>query len=122
MTRVIVTALVSAVLTGAIGWFLLPVLRALKAGQSIREIGPSWHNTKAGTPTMGGIGFILAILVAVAIFFVYVGIKGNAFRYIMNGYRQRHRCCNLHIIKCCCHRGNAFREVVNGDGQSKKEG
>lgn len=62
MTRVIVTALVSAVLTGAIGWFLLPVLRALKAGQSIREVGPTWHNYKAGTPMMGGLMFILALI------------------------------------------------------------
>ena len=35
-------------------------MRALKAGQSIREIGPSWHNSKAGTPTMGGLVFIAA--------------------------------------------------------------
>ena len=40
----IVTALASGVLTGVIGYFLLPVLRALKAGQSIREVGPTWHN------------------------------------------------------------------------------
>ena len=49
MTRMLVTALAGAVLSGVIGWFLLPVLRALKAGQSIREIGPTWHNNKAGT-------------------------------------------------------------------------
>ena len=52
MTRVLLTGLVSAVLTGAIGFFLIPMLRALKAGQSIREIGPTWHNIKAGTPMM----------------------------------------------------------------------
>ena len=60
MTRIVVTVAVSAVLTGAIGWFLLPVLRALKAGQSIREVGPTWHNYKAGTPMMGGLMFILS--------------------------------------------------------------
>ena len=60
MTRVLITAAVSAVMTGAIGWFLLPVLRALKAGQSIREVGPTWHNNKAGTPMMGGLMFILS--------------------------------------------------------------
>lgn len=63
MTRIIVTAAVSAVLTGAIGWFLLPVLRALKAGQSIREVGPTWHNYKAGTPMMGGLMFILSAII-----------------------------------------------------------
>jgi phospho-N-acetylmuramoyl-pentapeptide-transferase len=38
------------------------MLRALKAGQSIREVGPTWHNNKAGTPMMGGIMFILAAI------------------------------------------------------------
>ena len=67
MIRIIITAAVSLALTAAIGWFLLPVLRALKAGQSIREVGPTWHNYKAGTPMMGGLMFILsAILCLVA--------------------------------------------------------
>ncbi len=60
MTSIIITGLVSAALSGGIGYFLIPMLRALKAGQSIREIGPTWHNNKAGTPMMGGIMFILA--------------------------------------------------------------
>ena len=47
------------------GQILIPVLRRLKAGQSIREDGPTWHMAKQGTPTMGGIMFILAIGVAV---------------------------------------------------------
>ena len=62
MTRILITAAVSAVLTGVIGWFLLPVLRALKAGQSIREVGPTWHNHKAGTPMMGGLMFIISAI------------------------------------------------------------
>ena len=62
MTRVIITALICGVATAGIGYLLLPVLRALKAGQSIREVGPTWHNSKAGTPMMGGIMFILAAI------------------------------------------------------------
>lgn len=34
-----------------------------KIGQTIREEGPSWHEEKAGTPTMGGTIFIIAILI-----------------------------------------------------------
>lgn len=49
------------------GQILIPVLRRLKAGQSIREDGPAWHMSKQGTPTMGGLMFILAIAVAVAV-------------------------------------------------------
>ena len=62
---VLITVLCAFLLSLVIGRFLIPVLRALKAGQSIREIGPSWHNVKAGTPTMGGIMFIAAALVCV---------------------------------------------------------
>lgn len=62
MLRVIVTGLICAVVTGLIGYFLLPVLRALKAGQSIREVGPTWHNSKAGTPMMGGIMFVFGTI------------------------------------------------------------
>jgi len=39
------------------------VLRALKAGQSIREVGPTWHNKKAGTPMMGGLMFIFSLII-----------------------------------------------------------
>ena len=59
MTRIIITALLSCGLTAGVGYLLLPVLRALKAGQSIREVGPTWHNSKAGTPMMGGLMFII---------------------------------------------------------------
>ena len=62
MTRILITAAVSLILTAAIGYFLLPVLRALKAGQSIREDGPIWHNYKAGTPMMGGLMFIASAI------------------------------------------------------------
>ena len=62
MSRLLITALAGGVLSGAIGFVLLPVLRALKAGQSIREVGPTWHNYKAGTPMMGGLMFIFAAI------------------------------------------------------------
>ena len=63
MTRILISAVVSCALSGLLGYLLLPVLRALKAGQSIREIGPTWHNYKAGTPMMGGLMFIFAAII-----------------------------------------------------------
>ncbi len=66
--NVILSAIVGAALSALIGWFLIPVLRALKAGQSIKEIGPSWHMSKQGTPTMGGFMFMAAAAAAVLIF------------------------------------------------------
>lgn len=56
---------VSFLLTLAVGRALISELRKLKAGQEIREDGPRWHAGKAGTPTMGGIMFILGTGVAV---------------------------------------------------------
>ena len=67
MTRIIITALVACGLTLGIGYLLLPVLRALKAGQSIREVGPTWHNNKAGTPMMGGLMFIFALVICLLV-------------------------------------------------------
>ena len=51
--------------TAIAGQILIPILRRLKAGQSIREDGPTWHMSKQGTPTMGGLMFILGIGIAV---------------------------------------------------------
>ena len=62
MTRILITAAAGCILTAGIGYLLLPVLRALKAGQSIREIGPTWHNTKAGTPMMCRLRFIFGTI------------------------------------------------------------
>ncbi|MBQ8769369.1 MAG: phospho-N-acetylmuramoyl-pentapeptide-transferase [Oscillospiraceae bacterium] len=67
MTTIIVTALIACALSALIGFLLLPVLRALKAGQSIREVGPTWHNNKAGTPMMGGLMFIFALIICLLI-------------------------------------------------------
>ena len=67
MIRLLVTALAGAVLSGLIGYLLLPVLRALKAGQSIREVGPTWHNNKAGTPMMGGLFFVFGAIICVLV-------------------------------------------------------
>lgn len=47
-----------------IGKFMVPWLRRIKAGQMIREDGPTWHMSKSGTPTMGGIMFIAGTALA----------------------------------------------------------
>jgi len=67
MITIIVTAAIACALSALIGYLLLPVLRALKAGQSIREVGPTWHNNKAGTPMMGGLMFIFALIICLLI-------------------------------------------------------
>ncbi len=47
--------------------FLIPVLKSKKMGQKILDIGPRWHKSKEGTPTMGGISFIAVFAVIVAV-------------------------------------------------------
>lgn len=59
MTKALIAAAAGFLLTLLIGRFLIPELRKLKAGQSIRADGPTWHAAKEGTPTMGGIMFII---------------------------------------------------------------
>ncbi len=55
------------VMSAVLGMLLIPVLRRLKFGQEIREEGPKWHSKKSGTPTMGGLIFITAIIIMTAI-------------------------------------------------------
>ncbi|MDA0672503.1 MAG: phospho-N-acetylmuramoyl-pentapeptide-transferase [Cyanobacteria bacterium] len=57
---------VAAGVAAAAGYGVVPLLRALKTGQFIREDGPQAHLKKAGTPTMGGI-FFVPVAVAVAL-------------------------------------------------------
>ena len=62
-----IAAVAAFVISAAVGRVLIPALRALRAGQSIKEIGPTWHKSKEGTPTMGGIMFITAALVVLLV-------------------------------------------------------
>ena len=64
---IIASLVLSFILTLILGRLLIPVLRRLKAGQSIKEIGPTWHMSKQGTPTIGGLMFIGGTLAAILI-------------------------------------------------------
>jgi phospho-N-acetylmuramoyl-pentapeptide-transferase len=67
----------SFVLTVIISKVVIPILRGHKIGQSIRAEGPAWHRSKAGTPTMGGICFIMAMLIALAVMTVVYAMRGR---------------------------------------------
>ena len=56
---------------------LIPVLKSRKMGQKILDIGPRWHKSKEGTPTMGGIAFIIAAMV--------VGAAVTALLWVWDG-------------------------------------
>ncbi len=61
------SAVLSFALSALLGKWLIPWLRRLKFGQTILEEGPQWHQKKQGTPTMGGIMFIAAFVVVLAV-------------------------------------------------------
>ena len=66
--RMLLAGILAFAISAVVGRFLIPALRAMKAGQSIKEIGPNWHMSKQGTPTMGGIMFMVACVAAVLVF------------------------------------------------------
>lgn len=61
----LLVAVIAFAITAALGKWMIPFLHNLKFGQTIREVGPSWHKNKQGTPTMGGLMFMVGIVVAV---------------------------------------------------------
>ena len=60
----LITGLIAFALTALSGFVLIPWLRKLKFGQTILDIGPTWHRSKQGTPTMGGLMFYVGSIAA----------------------------------------------------------
>ena len=70
MTKIsiVLAVLISFVISAAAGPVIIPILRKLKVGQTVRDDGPQTHLKKNGTPTMGGIIFLLAVLITSLIY------------------------------------------------------
>ena len=116
MMEIILAGVVSLVITLAAGKLLIPALIRLKAGQSIKEVGPTWHKGKQGTPTMGGVIILLAILVPILLLgrldniyiqlmivsTVWLGLIGGlddyikVFRHNKEGLKGRFKICLLY--------------------------
>ncbi|MBR4742696.1 MAG: phospho-N-acetylmuramoyl-pentapeptide-transferase [Oscillospiraceae bacterium] len=62
--RLILAFLIAFAAAFAAAKIVIPILVKMKVGQSIKEIGPTWHLNKQGTPTMGGVIFIAGLFVA----------------------------------------------------------
>lgn len=65
--EMIASAVISFVITAVLLKIFIPILKKAKLGQKILEIGPNWHKSKEGTPTMGGLFFMIGIIVACVI-------------------------------------------------------
>ncbi|MBQ9673812.1 MAG: phospho-N-acetylmuramoyl-pentapeptide-transferase [Ruminococcus sp.] len=72
-------AVLAFVISAVVGKFLIPVLHRMKYGQTILDIGPSWHKKKQGTPTMGGIMFIVAIVISTGVAILLLNLFGKVY-------------------------------------------
>ena len=68
MNQIFKIALISIISSIALGYAIIPILKNMKVGQNIRKEGPKSHYQKAGTPTMGGVIFIIAAFLITLIF------------------------------------------------------
>ncbi len=85
LAEFLIVGVSSFLLTAILSHFIIPVLRAKKLGQPIRKEGPASHFSKEGTPTMGGIAFIFAILLVALGMVIYYAVRGEHNRYIPLG-------------------------------------
>lgn len=86
---IVIGAVIGFALTAALGFVVIPWLHKLKFGQTILDIGPSWHKKKQGTPNMGGLmfiaGIICAFIVAAVMFTAFGGSLETEYSAIFKG-------------------------------------
>ena len=73
ITILLITFIISIILATII----IPMLKKLKVGQIERDDGPASHLKKQGTPTMGGIIIIIAMIISVIGAYIYLLITGR---------------------------------------------
>lgn len=82
--HLVIAFLTSFAVSFALYKVFIPLLRKVKLGQKILEIGPNWHKCKEGTPVMGGLFFITGSAVAIAVMAIIGDINaGNSF-FVIN--------------------------------------
>ena len=77
-------AVIAFAVSAITGKFLIPFLRRIKFGQTIKEIGPTWHKKKQGTPNMGGFLFIFGTDAGIAAGFILLAAGGAASLSVVN--------------------------------------
>lgn len=74
---IIIAAVVGFGISALLGLVVIPWLHKLKYGQTILDIGPAWHKSKQGTPTMGGIIFIAGTVISVVLTALIYHLSGG---------------------------------------------
>ena len=72
-----IVLMIAFIISVILALIIIPILRKIKVGQIEREDGPQSHLKKQGTPTMGGIIFMLAIIICVTGTYIYLRIKNE---------------------------------------------
>ena len=70
----IAAAVIAFAVSAVLGKFLIPFLRKIKFGQTIKENGPVWHKSKQGTPNMGGFMFVIGSVVGILVGFILLKV------------------------------------------------
>ena len=78
LTKVVIIMIISLVISIIVGTSLIPVLKQLKASQRLSEYLEYEHQQKKGTPTMGGLIFIIPTITVMAFLFLFGKIKINS--------------------------------------------
>ncbi len=87
MNSILISIAISTIICLIATPILIPFLRHLKFGQSIREEGPAWHQKKSGTPTMGGISFILSsVAAALIVIIVTFGLRWDLLLPVLTAF------------------------------------
>lgn len=84
----VVALLVAFVATALLGIVFIPLLHKLKFGQTTKEIGPVWHSKKNGTPTMGGILFVIGIVAGALIGYILLFVESDLSVFLIT-FREK---------------------------------
>lgn len=95
-----ISVVLAFAISAILGKFLIPILHKLKYGQTILEIGPNWHKSKQGTPTMGGIMFIVGITISTFVTMILYIFLSTAENYY--DARQSVVCIFISLLMALC--------------------
>ncbi len=99
----VIVAVISFIVTSALGFIVIPYLRKLKFGQTILEIGPNWHKDKQGTPTMGGIMIVAGVLISLVVGVAFSSITSSGLvRELKSSYNITVFISGIVMALCMC--------------------
>ncbi|MDO4743423.1 MAG: phospho-N-acetylmuramoyl-pentapeptide-transferase [bacterium] len=97
----IFAAVTAFVVSFLLGFIVIPYLKRLKFGQTIYDEGPSWHKSKQGTPTMGGVLIIIGTFVGLVLAYAIASLTGsNTFSELGISIKSTHFFAGIGLPVC----------------------